>query len=616
MAETPRDIWKQLWAQIRPDRRYLFGALGCAFGVSGMSLLVAKLLNPFVQASKGATDTQISRLELHQLDLISLAIIGIYALRGLFYYGQTVFFAEAGQRLGLSLRNQIYRHLQGLSLAFFNRQRTGALMSTINNDVPLLQNTISGLKDIAPAPFLVVVGVVDIFHISPALSLVALLALPAMVYSIDRLTKLIRQITGRTQDKLADVNTLMEETLSGIRIIQSFGAEQYAIDRFRQENQAAKDLSMIVVRQQAKLKPITDVIGAAGIAFALWFAGRLIVSHELTMGQLVEFIYMLNQIAVGVSGLGSAKVTWEQIQAGSARIYRNVLGVESEVRDAPNAISLDTVEGCVEFDQVAFAYNPETPVLRDISFTIHPGEVVAVVGLSGAGKSTIADLIPRFYDPQGGAIRVDGHDIRGVTLASLRQQIAIVPQETVLFGGTIHENIAYGNPLATQGMIEAAARAANAHSFISDPSVMPDGYNTLVGERGKQLSGGQRQRVSIARALLKDPRILILDEATSSLDAESEKVVQEALVTLMRGRTTLVIAHRLSTIQNAHKILVMQAGAIVESGTHSELMRLPEGLYRHLYERFHEKKFPWENGEDEERLDPNLIAPAPIAALP
>jgi len=625
----PRDIWDRLWFYIRPDRRYLFGALGCAVGVSAMSLLVTALLGAFVHASTGGADLAngkhsrllglISQGIMHtgglktQLNVISVSIVAIYALRGLFYYGQTVFFAESGQRLGLSLRNDIYRHLQGLSLSFFNRQRTGALMSTINNDVPLLQGSVSGLKDLAPAPFTIIVGVVMIFQISVPLSCAALLAVPAMVFSIGRLSRLVRSTTGRTQDKLADVNTLMEETFSGIRIIQSFGAEQYATDRFRSENGLAKDLAMRVIRQSAKLKPVTDVIGAGGIALALWFAGKLIISHKLTLEELVQFIYVLNQVAVGVSNLGGAKVTWEQIQAGSNRIFQNVLDVRSEIEDAPGAVALGEVAGTVEFDHVAFAYNPDTPVLCDISFTMKPGEVVAVVGSSGAGKSTIADLIPRFYDPQAGTIRVDGHDLRSVTLASLRRQIAIVPQETVLFGGTIRDNIAYGNPLATDAMIEAAARAANAHSFISDPAKMPDGYNTLVGERGKQVSGGQRQRIAIARALLKDPRILILDEATSALDAESEKVVQEALETLMRGRTTLVIAHRLSTIQNAHKILVMESGRVVESGTHADLMRRPDGLYRHLYERFHEKKFPWkESGENEEGLEPSLAVSATL----
>ncbi len=621
-TSKPREIWDRLWSFIHPDRRYLFGALACAVGVAGMSLLVADLLDAFVKASTGGADKRVDQHDLHQLNLICLAIVGIYIVRGLFYYGQTVLFAEAGQRLGLSLRNAVYRHLQGLSLSFFNRQRTGALMSTINNDVPLLQGSVSGLKDIAPAPFVIVAGLWIIFHISVPLSLTALIVVPAMVYSINRLARLVRSITGRTQDKLADVNTLMEETLSGIRIIQSFGSERVVVERFRSESQAAKDLSMIVVRQAAKLKPITDVMGAAGIALALWFAGRLIISGQggaqaLTLSELVKFIYVINQIAVGVSNLGGAKVTWEQIQAGGSRIFQNVLDVRSEIGDAPGAVALESSEGRIEFQSVAFSYVPDTPVLRDVSFTMMPGEVVAVVGLSGAGKSTLADLIPRFYDPQAGRILVDGHDLRGVTLASLRAQIGIVPQETVLFGGTIRDNIAYGRPDATQAMIEAAARAANAHGFITDPAVLPGGYDTLVGERGKQLSGGQRQRVAIARALLKDPRLLILDEATSSLDAASEKIVQEALETLMRGRTTLVIAHRLSTIQNAHKILVMEAGRIVESGTHDALMRLPGGLYRHLYERFHEKRYPWEGGTEgggeegaEGHPDPSA-APAP-----
>lgn len=608
MTLTPRQIRDLLWPYIKQDRWYLVVALLCAAGVASTDGSVAYLLRPFIDSANKAAVSKVGTAELHRLNLVSLAIIGVYTLRWFFTYGDMVFFSEAGQRLGLRLRNRIYEHLQGLSLNFFNRQRTGALMSTMNNDVPLLQQAVSGLKDLAPAPFYVIGGLISIFVISVKLSLIALVAFPLMAYSINGLTRRIRRSTGETQNKLADLNTLMEETLNGIRIIQSFGAEAQTVGRFRNENQAAKDFSMVVVRQSARIKPTNDLIGAVGIAFALWVAGHMVADKELTLGKLGTFIFTLNLIAKGVGGLGSAKVTWEQILAGSGRIFQNVLDVRSEVTDKPEALPLETVQGRVDFRNVAFAYNPHTPVLRNISFTMYPGEVVAVVGLSGAGKSTIADLIPRFYDPQAGEIRVDGHDIRDVTLASLRRHIAIVPQETVLFGGTIRDNIAYGNPLATDAMIEAAARAANAHSFISDPAVMPDGYQTLVGERGKQLSGGQRQRIAIARALLKDPRILILDEATSSLDAESEKVVQEALETLMRGRTTLIIAHRLSTIQNAHKILVMQAGEIVECGTHTELMRLPDGLYRHLYERFHEKKFPWEEKEE------GVVSPLP--ALP
>ena len=579
--------------------------------------MVAGLLRPFLDTTTDSVHrTAVSARELNTLYRISVSLVGLYAVRAAVNYAETIWFAEAGQRLGLRLRYDIYRHLQGLSLSFFNRQRTGALMSTINNDVPLLQGILAGLKDLASAPFVVLGSLIYIFDISWKLSLTALVVVPLMVLTISRLTRLIRGMTTHTQDKLADVNTLMEETLSGIRIIQSFGAEAQEVRRFRRENQEAKDRAMAVTRQGAKIKPATDMMGAVGIALALWVAGHEVITHAMTMGQLGSFIFLLNKIATGFSALGGVKLLWEQMQAGSGRILRNVLDVQPDIRDAPGAVALTGVQGRVELDHVAFAYNPATPVLRDISFTMDPGEVVAVVGLSGAGKSTVADLIPRFYDPQAGAVRVDGHDVRAVTLESLRRQIAIVPQETVLFGGTVRENIAFGRPDATDAEVEAAARAAHAHAFIADPTVLPDGYDTLVGERGKQLSGGQRQRIAIARALLKDPRILILDEATSSLDPHSEKIVQEALETLMRGRTTLVIAHRLSTIQNAHKILVMEAGRIVESGTHDALMRRPGGRYRRLYERSHERRFAdGDAGDPGGRPDPDAAA-APTPALP
>lgn len=597
-----RQIWSRLWGYVLLDRRYLLLALLCAAGVSVTDLL-------FIRVVQRVLDAMVSREQTY-LTLFILAIVGIYALRWPLTFGQTYLFAEAGQRLGLRLRNAIYAHLQGLSLSFFNRQRTGALMSTVNNDVPILQGTVASLKDVASAPLTILGCLVFIVHTSWQLSLAAVLIMPMMVYAINRLTRLIRQITSRTQDKLSDVNTILEETLSGIRVIHSFSAEQHEIERFRRENQHAKDLYMSGVRQQAQLKPVIDLIGAAGVAATLWLGGRLIVSHDLTVGQLGLFVAALNKIATGINGLGSVKVTYEQVQAAGARILENVLDVQSDVQEAPEALALPSVQGRVEFRQVDFAYNAETPVLRHLSFTMQPGEVVAVVGPSGAGKSTVADLIPRFYDPQAGEVRIDGHDLRTVTLDSLRHHIGIVPQETVLFGGTIRENIAYGNPNASQEDIEAAARAANAHDFITNPAILPDGYGTLVGERGKQLSGGQRQRISIARALLKNPRILILDEATSSLDAESEKVVQNALETLMQGRTTLIIAHRLSTIEKAHKILVLQEGRIVESGTHADLLRLG-GLYAQLYRRSRQEGT---DGEDDPFDRSTVETPAAVAA--
>lgn len=577
-----RAVYELLKKQVLAQKSLFALGILCSLLVSATSLapaVVAKfLINSMASRNRAG------------IDLAILVLVGSYSIRWFFVYGQTVAFAEAGQRIQLQLRQQIYRHLQGLSMGFFNRQRTGALMSTITNDVPILQAAVSGLKDVAPAPFTAVGGLYLAYTTSHLLFWASLLAVPGMALAINRLNRQIKEITADTQDKVADVNVMMEETLSGIRVIQSFSAETHEISRFERKNVAAKNLFMKSVRRQAMLKPTIDVIGAFGVGAALWLGGALIVSGQITVGDLMKFVIAMNQVAVGLSGLGAGLSTWEQSKGAGERIINNVLDIESDIKDCPGAVDLGDISGKIEFENVDFAYNLDTPVLRNVSFTMNPGEVVAVVGASGAGKSTLADLIPRFYDPCDGSILVDGHDLRQVNLQSLRKHIGIVPQETMLFGGTIRDNIVYGDPSATDEMVENAARAANAHHFISDPRMLPDGYNTIVGERGKQLSGGQRQRIAIARALLKNPRILILDEATSSLDAASEILVQEALDELMQGRTTLVIAHRLSTIINADKILVMQNGRIVEQGTHADLIKLSGGIYAQLYET----QFRWE----------------------
>ena len=581
---TGRQVRNWLIRTIAPDKLIWLIAIACAAGSTSAEAKVISLIKDFVDAAQHAVQASAVRHAVSQIKIISGEVVLLYALKGILDYGDTVGFAEVGQRMALRLRNEIYAHLQGLSLSFFNRQRTGALMSTMNNDVPAMQASVAALKDTATGPFAILIGLGMVLQVSPLLTCMALLVVPGMAFAINLLSKRIRKIAGQTQDKLADVNTLMEETLSGIRIIQSFSAEKSAIGQFQTATNAAKSVYMSGVRQAAKVRPVTDTIGAIGVAFALWFAGDLVVHGKITLGGLIKFIFALNLIAGGLSGIGGIKVTWEQVCGAGGRVLENVLNIESEVKDSPGAIALETTSGEIEFKDVCFAYNESTPVLNGISFSISPGEVVAVVGKTGAGKSTIADLIPRFYDPSAGSISVDGHDIRTLKIESLRSQIGIVPQDTILFGGTIRDNIAFGNPAASDEMIVDAAKAANAHEFISNPSVLPDGYNTIVGERGKQLSGGQRQRIAIARALLKNPRILILDEATSSLDASSELLVQEALDELMQHRTTLVIAHRLSTIVNANKILVLEASKIVESGSHNELIRIPGGKYARLYE--------------------------------
>jgi len=575
-------VYRWLWHYLWQDRLLLAVSILCSAGVAVTSIGAITLIQKAISAME--------HNKMQDLNWCCVGVVVAYTLRWGFSYGQTVGFAEAGQRLGVRIRQDIYQHLQSLSLSYFNRQRTGALMSIMTNDVPILQTTIGGLKDIAPAPFLIIIGGWHIYHISHTLTYAVVVVVPFMMLLITTVNRQIKQLTARTQNKLSDVTTLMEETLSGMRIIQSFSAEQHEIARFLRENVEAKDLQMKSLRRQAQLKPSIDVIGSAGIALVLWTAGRLVLAHQLDVGLMLGFVGYVNQIAVGITSLGGAKTTFEQVKAAGERITEHVLDIKPEIASAPNAHNLSETEGLVEFEDVWFSYNPDNPVLKGVSFVMNPGEVVAVVGSSGAGKSTLSDLIPRFYDPASGSVKVDGYDLKDLTISSLRSHIAIVPQETMLFGGTIRSNIVYGDQNATDEMVEAAARAANAHHFIVTD--LPDGYDTIVGERGKQLSGGQRQRIAIARALLKNPRILILDEATSSLDTRSEELVQKALDELMRGRTTLVIAHRLSTVMNADKILVMQAGRILESGTHRELLQA-SGTYAQLYET----QFRWEAEE-------------------
>jgi subfamily B ATP-binding cassette protein MsbA len=527
----------------------------------------------------------------HYLDLVCVAVIGIYILRGIFSFGQNVSFSEVSQRIGVRVRNDIYVHLQSLSLSYFDRQRTGNLMSTMTNDVPVLQTGIISVKDVISGAVLAIGGTFIIFRISWKLSLMVLVVMPLMVWAITGITRKLRAITLATQQKLADVTTMMEETLAGIRLVRSFVAEKREIARFSVEIHSAKDFTMRGIRRSAALSPTTDLIGAVGIAIALFIGGHEVISGALPLKHLIGFVAAIDRIRVGVGGMGTIQASWRQAQGAAERIFGNVLDVPTEVVESPSAKPLPHVVGEVLFDRVSFGYYPDRPVLKDISFTMKPGEVVAVVGYSGAGKSTLSDLIPRFYDPTDGAILIDGCDIRDVTLDSLRRQIGIVPQDTILFGGTVWENIAYGMPDATMEQIEDAARHANAYDFIV--SEMPNGFETIVGERGVKLSGGQRQRIAIARALLKNPRILILDEATSSLDVKSEILVQEALEVLMRGRTTLVISHRMSAIQDADRIIVLSAGRIIEEGTHQELVRLG-GTYKELYEnQFREASDTW-----------------------
>jgi subfamily B ATP-binding cassette protein MsbA len=514
---------------------------------------------------------------------VSLTILLLYLAKGACSYFSTTLVAAVGHRAVTDLRNALYRHILSQSFTFLGRNTTGSLMSHITNDVERIQNAVSELAGDLLKEGLTVLGLlVVLFYMDWRLALVALFGMPLAFHPLIRLGRRLRASSETSLRRWRDISEILQETISSFRVVKAFGMEGFEIARFRRAAQRLFHVNMRITRTTAILPPLMESVGGLALIGALYYGSYSIQSGHLTPGAFASFLTALFAMYTPIKRLSRLNATLQAALAAGSRIFE-VLDTHQEVHEAEDAVTLPRVKGAIEYRGVGFRYadGGGSAVLRRVSFSIRPGEVVAIVGTSGAGKTTLVNLLPRFYDTVEGEISIDGVDIRKATLASLREQIGLVTQETVLFNDTVRANIAYGLDEVDEARVESAARAAFAHDFILD---LPRRYDTAIGERGSRLSGGQRQRIAIARALLKDPPILILDEATSALDAESERLVQGALANLMKGRTTLVIAHRLATVRAADRIVVLDGGEVREVGRHEELLQKPGGLYSRLHE--------------------------------
>jgi ATP-binding cassette, subfamily B, bacterial MsbA len=565
-------ITQRLIQLIKPYWIRLLAAMVCMLVVAGATSLMAFMVQPVL-------DDIFIQKRISTLSLIPPFIIILYAIKGFFAYGQSYLMSFVGEKIVAGLRERLYAHLQKLSLSYFDKTATGLLMSRIINDVNLIQGAVSNavtgiLKD--SFTILGLIGV--IFYRDWQLAFLAILVLPIAVFPIVKFGRKLRKISTQSQKTMADISIHLQETLTGNRIVKAFNTEDYEIGRFGRQVKKFFQLTMKDVSIKSMSSPIMEFLGGIGIASIVWYGGYQVIKGYSTAGTFFSFLTALLMLYEPIKHLSGVNNTIQQGMAAAIRVFE-IMDIQAEIQDQKGAKAINGIRQGIRFNKVSFGYGDHW-VLRDINFEVKVGEIIALVGTSGGGKTTLVNLIPRFYEASEGEILFDNRSIKEITQASLRRQIGMVTQQTILFNDTVRNNIAYGSPEKTGADILQAAQAAYADEFIQR---LPQKIDTFIGEQGVRLSGGERQRISIARALLKDAPILILDEATSSLDSDSEAEVQRALENLMKGRTTFIIAHRFSTIRNVDRILVLADGRIIEEGNHDQLMEL-DGEYKRLYE--------------------------------